>query len=144
MLCIGIDPPKGIAGWETETKKFTRIETVSFWDIIGKLKEYKFWNYNIKVYCEAPQLIKGIYRKRLKPGEKLEKVLWKAQSVGMNKMCAVLIIEYCELNNIEVVKVRPSKKTMSKLKSEPFKQLTGWTNQTSEHGRDAAMLVYGL
>lgn len=32
----------------------------------------------------------------------------------------------------------------TKLTAESFRKLTGWTGKTNEHGRDAAMLVYGF
>ena len=32
---------------------------------------------------------------------------------------------------------------MTKLSAEQFRRITGWTEQTNEHGRDAAMLVFG-
>lgn len=38
----------------------------------------------------------------------------------------------------------PPKKNKTKLNSERFKQITGYTDKTNEHARDAAMLVYGL
>lgn len=37
----------------------------------------------------------------------------------------------------------PPKNNMTKIDSGFFKRLTGWNKQTNEHGRDAAMLVFG-
>ena len=39
--------------------------------------------------------------------------------------------------------VAPSRNS-TKLSAEVFKRLTGWQGRTSEHSRDAAMLVFGL
>jgi hypothetical protein len=36
------------------------------------------------------------------------------------------------------------KNAITKMKAEYFRQLTGYKGKTSEHGRDAAMLVYGM
>lgn len=36
------------------------------------------------------------------------------------------------------------KNNATKLTAESFRQLTGWAGKTNEHGRDAAMLVYGF
>ena len=36
------------------------------------------------------------------------------------------------------------KNNATKLTAESFRKLTGWTGKTNEHGRDAAMLVYGF
>jgi len=32
---------------------------------------------------------------------------------------------------------------MTKLTADQFKRITGWHGRTNEHGRDAAMLVFG-
>jgi hypothetical protein len=39
--------------------------------------------------------------------------------------------------------VRP-RKQLTKLNADTFRKITGYTGKTSEHGRDAAMLVFGL
>ena len=39
--------------------------------------------------------------------------------------------------------VRPTKHSMTKLDSATFARRTGWTGRTNEHGRDAAMLIWG-
>jgi hypothetical protein len=44
---------------------------------------------------------------------------------------------------IPFVKKAP-KDNMTKLPAETFAKITGWTKRTNEHGRDAAMLVYGM
>ena len=36
------------------------------------------------------------------------------------------------------------KNNATKLTAESFRKLTGWVGKTNEHGRDAAMLVYGF
>lgn len=36
------------------------------------------------------------------------------------------------------------KNNATKLTAESFRKLTGWTGKTNEHGRDAAMLVFGF
>lgn len=43
---------------------------------------------------------------------------------------------------IEYAKVAP-KNNYTKMTADAFRRLTGWTERTNEHGRDAAMLVWG-
>lgn len=43
--------------------------------------------------------------------------------------------------NYEMVKPKHNR---TKLKAEPFVQYTGWKEKTNEHGRDSAMLVFGI
>ncbi|EMO20703.1 hypothetical protein LEP1GSC168_0032 [Leptospira santarosai str. HAI134] len=51
-------------------------------------------------------------------------------------------VEFCELNKIPYRLVHP-KRRATKIKAAEFRTLTGWTGRTSEHSRDAAMLVVG-
>jgi predicted glycosyltransferase involved in capsule biosynthesis len=68
----------------------------------------------------------------------------KSQNVGSNKRDAQLLEEFLKNKNIQHYLIRPSKKTMSKIKVDMFEKITGYTERTSQHGRDAAMLVWGL
>ena len=43
---------------------------------------------------------------------------------------------------IPFVKVAP-KNNITKMTADYFRRITGWTERTNEHGRDAAMLVFG-
>lgn len=143
---IGIDPPKGLAVWDKMSKSFCMVSTLDFWGIIEVLNKFnsisKNCNINIKVYCEAPHLNKPLFfRKNLDNEKKRNRA---AQNVGMNKMTSKLIIEYCNINNIEIIECRPTKKSLTKLTHDEFFKLTGYTKRTSEHGRDAAMLVWGM
>jgi len=147
MICIGIDPDKGWAVWNTESRKFVEIQTVNFWEIINKLQIWGTGFRKVKVYCEDPSQNRPVWIKipDIKDPVKRELAEKKAaQNVGENKAKAKLIVEYCEKAGIEVIKQKPSKKSKTKMKAPEFEFLTGWKGRTSEHGRDAAMLVWGL
>lgn len=45
-------------------------------------------------------------------------------------------------HGISFSKIAP-KNNNTKLTAEQFKKITGWQGRTNEHGRDAAMLIYG-
>lgn len=66
----------------------------------------------------------------------------KAQGVGSVKRDCKIWEEFCEHHGFEYELVAP-KHNKTKLDAESFKKLTGWTDRTNEHGRDAAMLIYG-
>ena len=51
--------------------------------------------------------------------------------------------EFCEHHQIEYQLIH-SKNNKTKIKATEFKRITGWSKRTNEHGRDAAMLVYGI
>ncbi len=50
--------------------------------------------------------------------------------------------EWLTMHGIDYVLVAP-KANRTKLTALQFKRLTGWQGRTNEHGRDAAMLIYG-
>ena len=137
-ILIGIDPPKGYAVWNTDTQRFEAIETTDFWGIIERLDEDAM---RIRtVVIEAPQKNPPVFPR---PGQSRAAFLKIAQNVGENKATAKLIAEYARRIGLNVVEVQPTKRSMTKLRPEYFREITGWKKGTSEHGRDAAMLVFG-
>ena len=145
MILIGIDPDKGWAEYDTVTKKLLDVETVDFWGIITRIMTTtQLIGDEAKIYCEAPQKNAPVWTKGKTITKDVLAIKMKiAQDVGRNKCKAELIGEYCLRNNIRFEFVKPTKKSLTKLKAEDFKKITGYEGRTSEHGRDAAMLVYG-
>jgi hypothetical protein len=137
---IGIDPDKGIAVWDTKAKRLLRVSTTSFWEIIDILKESQLWNGGVEVHVEAPYMNKPTWITSASRYTQ-DKV---SQNVGANKMKALLIVEFCRRNNISCFERKPNSKSFNKLSAEQFATITGWKDRTSEHGRDAAMLVFGI
>lgn len=145
---IGIDPPKGFALWDTKKRAFETITTSDFWKIVEDVKRLHDrynWGYHsqiLTVVIEDPAQNKGIYARHWKhdQGHKMTRL---AKNVGMNQMCATLLIEYCRRHNIPHQAVRPTKRSLTKMHPDRFQKLTGYVHRTSEHGRDAAMLVWG-
>lgn len=66
----------------------------------------------------------------------------KQQGAGSVKRDAKIWADFLEDYKIPHLMVRP-KKAITKLSAERFKEVTGWSERTNEHGRDAAMLVWG-
>lgn len=66
----------------------------------------------------------------------------KLMGAGSVKRDAAIWEEFCFDFGIPLVKVPPKNNT-TKLSADAFARITGWTARTSEHARDAAMLVFG-
>jgi hypothetical protein len=66
----------------------------------------------------------------------------RLQGAGAVKQTYKHIIEFLEANSIPYTPTK-LQGNMKKLKAEQFKQITGWDKPTNEHGRDAAMIVFG-
>ena len=141
MFFIGIDPPKGYAIWDGTAQRFRDIGTTDFWGMIRLLGEWKIQAPTVVI--EAPQMNKPVFWRTGTNRFGMQRI---AQNVGMNKETSKLLIEWCELNKVSVRPVRPLCGELKRWKDDAklFAERTGWTALTSEHGRDAAALVWGL
>ena len=66
----------------------------------------------------------------------------KLQGAGSVKRDCQRWQEWLEMNNIPHCKVAP-KDNKTKLNADQFSRITKWEGRTNEHGRDAAMLIFG-
>lgn len=66
----------------------------------------------------------------------------KLQGVGSVKRDAKIWEDFLTDNNIPFEMVAP-KNNRTKLNQETFRKITGWSEKTNEHSRDAGMLVFG-
>lgn len=146
-IFIGIDPGvnTGFAVWEPNERVFKQIDTFSFWWTIKQIEKLKI-NYTLTVVIEDVTQNSPTFDREIKEQdeEKRQKIQNKiSQNVGSNKRDCQLIIEYCEGREIEIIKVRPTKGGFTKLDADQFRNITKHEGRTSNHGRDAAMLVFG-
>lgn len=116
-------------------KKFFRIATV-----IALIAERV-----IKVACDSPN-VKILVRfedARLRTWFGKEKGPAQLQGAGSIKRDCQRWEEFLTYHAIPFEEIAP-KNNRTKISAEEFKRLTGWQEKTNEHGRDAAMLVFGL
>jgi hypothetical protein len=141
MIYIGIDPGihTGVAVWDSKQRIIREIKTMNFWDTIALINNYRI--HTPTVVIEDPSGNKPVFVKDLVGQHKA--LTKKAQNVGSNKREATLLIEYCEREGFRVLPVVPVKKRGAKVSADHFKKLTGYVKSTSQHARDAALLVYG-
>lgn len=66
----------------------------------------------------------------------------KAQGAGSVKRDCKIWEDFLSDTNIPFLMVAPSQKG-AKLDAKTFNKYTGWTERTNQHGRDAAMLIFG-
>jgi hypothetical protein len=151
-IYFGIDggTNNGFAIWNATDAKFELIKTYLFWDFIVELganvKKYLSGGKNeLVVVIEDVNRNKPVFWRKGKDGKRLGELemLKIAQNVGGVKMVTRMITEYCERNNLRIVLIPPTKKSATKINAEKFFKITGYDKQTNEHGRDAAMLVFG-
>ena len=136
MLYIGIDTGKntGFAVWNAQTREFEKVETLLIhWAMREVLTYQNLYNGKIKVRFEDA-------RKRVWFGR--DKGAAQLQGAGSIKRDCTIWEDFLSDNYIDFEAVAP-KNNITKLSAEMFKKLTHWQGRTSEHARDAAMLVFG-
>lgn len=113
--------------------KLEEVQTLSITQAMDRVKQLaeRYGKENMKLYIEDA-------RKRTFVTGGREKL----QGVGSVKRDALIWEDWCKEQEFHYLMVHPKANT-TKLKVDQFKKRTGWTKRTSEHARDAAMLVVG-
>jgi len=133
-IIIGIDPgvKTGFAVWLPHLKKFARIETMKIHEAMKTI--YQLMDYNeLEVYIEDARL-----RKWFGPRSRQ-----KLQGAGSVKRDCKIWDDFLKDEGIKYHMVHPMQGG-TKLDKIQFEKITGWNKRTSEHSRDAAMLVFEL
>lgn len=140
-LYIGIDPGvnTGFAVWNKTEQKLDMLDTMTITqamktveDFNGVLDEVTDTEYKVVVFMEDA-------RQRNWFGQSGRE---KLQGAGSVKRDCAIWETFCQEADIELRKIAP-KNNYTKLSAEQFRKLTGWKGRTSDHARDAAMLVFG-
>lgn len=135
-IYIGIDPgvKTGIAIWNSETKRLNCYTTKlhkAFIEVLRIAEE--LGRERVLIRMEDARLRKNFGNSGRE----------KLQGAGSVKRDCKIWEDFLTDFHIKFEKVSPLQKG-KKVSDRFFKQLTGYTGITSEHSRDAAMLVYGL
>jgi hypothetical protein len=133
-LFIGIDPGTrtGFAVYCRLEKKLIDVQTV---DIVIAMDRVLAWSKNRRVVV----VLEDARRRGAVPGQAAA----RAQGAGSVKRDSAIWETFCAVHKIPMVATAPVK-GMTKIDQAKFSQCTGWTQKTSNHARDAAMLVYGI
>lgn len=133
MKHIGIDTGTntGLSVWDDHRKAFDFIETMTITRAMDKVR-YLNATSDVCLYIEDARLRKWFGN----TGRE------KLQGAGSVKRDAVIWEGFCKENAIAYKLVAPRNNT-TKLDAVTFRRYTGWSGKTNEHGRDAALLVFG-
>lgn len=131
---IGIDvgTHTGVAVWDKSEKRFVEIQTTSILKAMEIVKKYE--------KIDIVQVRLEDARKRKWFGDSGRERL---QGAGSVKRDCVIWEEFLNDRKIPYMLIAP-KNNNTKLSSESFKKITGYSGRTNEHTRDAAMLVFGI
>lgn len=145
MIYIGIDTGvnTGVALWDNRKRSLELVTSMPIHKAMElvKLHQVKAQENGTKlvVRVEDPRQRTWFGTERMSREEERKKL----QGVGSVKRDASIWDEFLKDQGIEYEMVAP-KRNITKLTQATFKQYTGWKSKTNEHGRDAAMLVFGF
>lgn len=133
MLYIGIDCGKhtGLAVWDSTERSFISVDTTSIHRAMDTVRRYAL-EQDIKVVFEDAR------QRKWYTGN----VSAKAQGAGSVKRDCTIWEDFLTDFGIPFEAAAP-KAGMTKWTPLTFRRLTRWCGKTSEHSRDAAVLVWG-
>lgn len=138
---IGIDTGvhTGVATWNVATRKFELIKTTAIHNALLYVKQmYETHGGSVLVRIEDARL-RTWYQSNYKTRDEERKML---QGVGSVKRDAKIWEDFLTDIGIPFEMTHP-KNSITKVNALKFKELTNYDKRTSEHSRDAAMLVIG-
>lgn len=140
MIYIGIDPGvnTGMAVWDTETKSLRFVATLPILEAMSYVKTFR------EVISPDCHIIFEDARKRkYLPREKnLSEYRGRLMGAGSIKRDCEIWEEFAKRIGVTYTAV-PPRKGATKWGAYYFKKVTGWEGRTSNHARDAALLVFG-
>lgn len=140
MIYIGIDTGvhTGIAVWDSERKEFVMVDTLKIHEALQIVSSYAYKDIPLCVRFEDAR-----QRKWIPMSKNMTAELGRAQGAGYVKAHCQIWEDFLTDYRIPFEAIAP-RRNVTKLSAEQFGRITGYKRRTSEHARDAAMLVYGL
>lgn len=137
MICIGIDPGThtGVAVWDTKERRFLSLETLPIHQALIKVMMWRDRiGHDLQVVFEDARQRTWFGRDKNTNA--------KLQGAGSIKRDCSIWEDF--LTDYEIpFRAVPPQKGCTKWTEEYFKMVTGWKGKTSNHSRDAAVLVIG-
>lgn len=140
MLFVGIDTghDTGFAIWESGCQAFDAVATLRIHEALDRVRKLHaaYGDDLVVVFEDARQ------RKWLPQERSNAQYRGRLQGAGSVKRDATIWEDFCQDLGIRYEAKAPARGA-TKWSAETFAKATGWTGRTSNHARDAALLVYG-
>lgn len=143
MIWCGIDPGlhTGLAVWDGGKRELRLVATLPLWKALDTVKKWK------AVAAGIPTRFAVVFedarkRKWLPQERNVSEYRGKLMGAGSVKRDCVIWQEFLEDNGIPFFQLAPAK-GLTKWNKDTFAKVTGYKGRTSNHARDAAMLVFG-
>lgn len=142
MIYVGIDTGThtGYAEWNAKEKRFLSVDSVKIHQAMERIRNLaESHPDSLMVRVEDPRQRTWFGTERMPRDEERKKL----QGVGAVKRDASIWEDFLKDLGVQFEMV-PPRQNVTKLSQETFRSYTGWKKKTNEHGRDAAMLVFGF
>lgn len=139
MLAIGIDPGKntGFAVWHVEKQSFAEVTTLPLHAALINVFRLATFNVPMRVYFEDARQRQYLPRER-----NTSEYRGKLMGAGSVKRDSVIWQDALTDWGIPFEMV-PPRAGATKWDADTFARVTGYKGRTSNHARDAALLVFG-
>lgn len=141
MIYVGVDTGvnTGFSEWDSKKRCLLSVCSLPIHKAMDRVKVlHDLHKEELVVRVEDPRQRKWFGTERMTREEERKKL----QGVGSVKRDATIWEDFLKDLGVRFEMVAP-KMNVTKLTQETFKRYTGWSSKTNEHGRDAAMLIYG-
>ena len=149
-LIVGLDPGEqtGVAAYDPRARRLRFCTSMSFWKAVQWFNTALGPIEPIDGLAPGPVVLVVIEDARKLPvygrhdkvrGRRRDRL---ARNIGGIDRDTGLWVEYLKRRGYRVLLVRPSR-AQQKWSAERFKKITRYQGRTSQHGRDAARLVWG-
>lgn len=141
MIYVGVDTGvnTGFSEWDSKKQCLLSVCSLPIHKAMDRVKElHQVHQKNLIVRVEDPRQRTWFGTERMTREEERKKL----QGVGSVKRDATIWEDFLTDLGVKFEMVAP-RRNVTKLTQETFKRYTGWGSKTNEHGRDAAMLVFG-
>lgn len=137
MIYIGIDTGThtGFAVWDSHKKTFKEVRTMQIHQAMQRVEYWSLVAEETGTHLHIT--IEDARQRKWYTGDASA----KAQGAGSVKRDASVWEAFLKDRGYNFTMV-PPRKGMTKMNDAYFARLTGWTHRTSEHSRDAALLVF--
>ena len=135
MIKIGIDTGVNTGFAVSKNKQLIIVDTTTILNAFDRVSAYLKHSESITVYIEDARKVGGTSSRAFGAGSVTRDAkIWE-------EFLEKLKAKHCDKLSYHFVK--PNKK-LTKIPANKFKKITGWQGKTNGHGRDAAMIIYGL
>ena len=141
MIIIGIDPgvSTGYAAWDATARQLSAVQTLMIHEAMANVAEIHRAGLLHSVTFEDARLRKwfgGMDAEQARYGAGVR------EGVGSVKRDCSIWADY--LGSLGVpYRAQAPRTGLTKITADLFRMQTGWVGRTSEHARDAALLVFG-